>query len=130
MDLKGEKKIWREEKVGKKFLNAYNGLCVFVRVTKHFFYLHLPIWIVEIILGIYFHIAGLEWAVLVMAVGLLLFAEVVNTAIEIDIDLTSPGYHPYARDTKDVAATGVALSGIIALIVTLIIFLPKIFSLI
>ena len=54
--------------------------------------------------------------------------EALNTAIEIDIDLTSPEYHPFARDTKDVAAAAVLLSVFMAIVVGLIIFLPKIIS--
>lgn len=55
--------------------------------------------------------------------------ETLNTAIEIDIDLTSPEYHPFARDTKDVAAGAVLLSVFISLVVATIIFIPKIWLL-
>jgi diacylglycerol kinase len=58
-----------------------------------------------------------------------LVAESINTAIEIDIDLTSPQYHPYARDTKDVAAGAVLISVIGAVIIGAIIFVPKILML-
>jgi len=64
---------------------------------------------------------------LVFSIGFVVVSEVFNTAIEIDIDLTSPGYHPFARDTKDVAAAAVVLSIIIASIIGMIVFLPKIF---
>jgi len=60
---------------------------------------------------------------LVLAAGLVLSAEAFNTAIEIDINLTSPEYHPYARDTKDVAAGAVLIASITALIIGLLIFL-------
>ena len=66
---------------------------------------------------------------LLFAVGFVLVSEAFNTAIEIDIDLTSPDFHPYARDTKDAAAAAVLLSAFTALAVGLIIFLPKIFKL-
>ncbi len=56
--------------------------------------------------------------------------EALNTAIEIDIDLTSPEYHPFARDTKDVAAGAVLLSVFVAVIVGLIVFLPKVLDMI
>ena len=46
--------------------------------------------------------------------------------MEIDINLTFPEYHPYARDTKDVAAGAVLLAAIVALVVGFIVFLPKI----
>ena len=75
-----------------------------------------------IALGFYFHIAKIEWFMLILAAGFVLTAEAFNTAIEIDIDLTSPDYHPYARDTKDVAAGAVLISAITALIIGVMIF--------
>lgn len=77
-----------------------------------------------IVLGFYFNVSSLEWIALVFAIGLVFISEAFNTAIEIDIDLTSPEYHPYARDTKDVAAAAVLISVLVAVIVGLIIFLP------
>lgn len=71
-----------------------------------------------------------EWLFLIFAIGIVLITEALNTAFEIDIDLTSPTYHPYARDTKDVAAGAVLLAVIMAGIIGFIIFLPKIIVLI
>ncbi len=76
----------------------------------------------------YSWISSLEWIALVFAIGGVFVTETLNTAIEIDIDLTSPEYHPFARDTKDVAAAAVLLSVFVAIIVGLIIFLPKIMN--
>ena len=61
--------------------------------------------------------------------GLVVVCEAINTAIEIDIDLTSPGYHPYARDAKDVAAGAVSLTIIMAGVIGAIIYLPKVIAL-
>jgi diacylglycerol kinase len=61
---------------------------------------------------------------LVFAGGFVLVAEAFNTAIEIDIDLTSPEYHPYAKDTKDVAAGAVLIAACTAALIGLIIFVP------
>ena len=81
------------------------------------------------IFGIWLHIDASEWAVLIMAMTAVFVAEAFNTAIEIDIDLTSPDYHPYARDTKDVAAGAVLITVLGAIVVGLIIFLPKLLPL-
>ncbi len=78
------------------------------------------------VLGTWLHIAPIEWAILIVAMTVVFVAESFNTAIEIDIDLTSPQYHPYARDTKDVAAGAVLLAVIGAVLVGCIIFIPKI----
>ena len=86
--------------------------------------------ILLVILGFYFRISEMEWVALVFAFGLVVISEAFNTAIEIDINLTSPEFHPYARDTKDVAAGAVVLAVIVSAIIGLIIFLPKVFNMI
>jgi len=126
MNSSNEKKAWREVKYSQKFLNAFRGIYVFIKTTKNLF-IHIPVALVVILLGFYYHVSGLEWIALVFAIGFVFVAETFNTAIEIDIDLTSPQYHPYARDTKDVAAAAVLLASFVAVIIGLIIFWPKIF---
>lgn len=126
MDLEQEKKAWREVKYGNKFRNAFRGLKVFSVTTRHLL-MHVLAALLAIFLGFYFRISSLEWIAIIFSIGLVMISEVFNTAIEIDIDLTSPDYHPYAKDTKDVAAAAVLLSVILSIIVGGIIFLPKIF---
>ena len=78
-------------------------------------------------LGFVFNISQTEWLFVVMSIGAVLTAEAFNTALEFDIDLTSPQYHEYAKYTKDVAAGAVLITSTMAVIVGLMIFLPKIF---
>ena len=59
---------------------------------------------------------------IIFAAGLVLVAEAFNTAIEIDMNLTSPEHHPYAKDTKDVAAGAVLISSVVAAVVGILIF--------
>ncbi len=108
-------------KRAKSFTYAGRGIWVFVKST-HNAWIHLVVLAVAIALGIYFNITVVEWMMLVLAGGFVLVAEAFNTAIEIDIDLTSPEYHPYAKDTKDVAAGAVLISAVTALIIGLFIF--------
>jgi diacylglycerol kinase len=126
MDSPKEKKAWRKVKYSQTFLNAFRGLYVVFKTTRNIF-VHIFAAVLTIIFGFYYHVSNLEWLALVFAIGFVFVSETFNTAIEIDIDLTSPEYHPFARDTKDVAAAAVLLSSITAVIVGLIVFLPKIF---
>lgn len=123
-----EKKDWKKVKFNQRFLNAFRGIYVFLRTTCHFFYIHIPIYLVMIFLGVCFKISEAEWLAIVFSIGLMFISEAFNTAIEIDIDLTSPEFHPYARDTKDVAAGAVLISVFMAIIIGLIIFFPLIFT--
>ncbi|MFZ3012015.1 MAG: diacylglycerol kinase family protein [Minisyncoccia bacterium] len=126
MDLEQEKKAWKKVKYSQKFLNAFRGMYIVWKTTR-LISVHVISAVAVIIAGFYFNVSDLEWVVLVFAIGLVIISEVFNTAIEIDIDLTSPEYHPYAKDTKDVAAAAVLLSVFVAVIAGLIVFLPKIF---
>lgn len=125
IDPKKEHQVWREVKYANKFRNAFRGISIFAKTTKHF-PLQFGASVCAVFLGFYFHVSGLEWVALVFAIGLVIISEAFNTAIEIDIDLTSPEYHPYARDTKDVSAAAVLLASFVAAIVGIIIFVPKI----
>lgn len=109
----------------RSFVHAFRGLGIILR-TQHNAWVHLFFAIVAICAGFYFHISSSEWFALIISTGFVLVAEAFNTAMEIDIDLTSPDFHPYARDTKDVAAGAVLISVIVSAIIGIIIFLPKI----
>jgi len=111
---------------GKSFTHAFRGLRILLK-TQHNSWIQLVLAGVVVFLGIIFAISAIEWILLILAIGLVLAAEAFNTAFEIDIDLTSPTYHPYARDTKDVAAGAVLITSIMAIVIGLIIFLPKFF---
>jgi diacylglycerol kinase (ATP) len=125
MEGRNNKKNFSAKKTAKSFTYAGRGLRIFFSMT-HNAWIQVTLFSVAIFLGVYFCITRTEWMMLVFAGGFVLVAEAFNTAIEVDIDLTSPTYHPYARDTKDVAAGAVLLSAITALIIGLIIFVPYI----
>lgn len=108
-------------KRAKGFTHAGRGVWVFLKTT-HNAWIHIAILIMAVIAGLCFHITYVDWMLLIFAGGLVLSAEAFNTAIEIDIDLTSPQYHPYARDTKDVAAGAVLIAAITAAIIGIGIF--------
>jgi diacylglycerol kinase len=113
-------------KRAKSFTHAGRGVYIFIKTT-HNAWVHIAALISAVSLGFYFGITRTEWMFLIFAGGFVIVSEAFNTALEIDIDLTSSEYHPYAKDTKDVAAGAVLLSACTALIVGLIIFVPYLF---
>ena len=72
---------------------------------------------------------GAELAVLVLAIGLVLATEALNTALEALVDLASPGFHPLAKIAKDVSAAGVLLAALTAAIVGLAVLVPRLLAL-
>lgn len=124
MNNKSEKESFSIVKRARSLVYASNGIRIFLKTT-HNAWVHIFIGAIAVYLGFYFHISSTEWLFVVLAIGMVLVAECFNTAIEFDIDLTSPEYHPYAKYTKDVAAGAVLLASITAIVIGLIIFLPK-----
>ena len=107
----------------KSFAHAGRGILVLLKTTPNA-WIHIVALVAVIALGFYYHITTTEWIILVFACGFVLVSEAFNTAIEIDINLTSPEYHPYARDIKDVSAGAVLISAITACIIGILIFIP------
>lgn len=110
-------------KRAKNFAYAGRGIWLLLKTTPNA-WIQVIILCVAVGFGFFFGITKIEWVLLILASGFVLTAEAFNTAIEIDINLTSPNYHPYAKDTKDVAAGAVLISAITALIIGILIFVP------
>lgn len=109
----------------KSATHAWRGFGILIKTT-HNVWGHIFFGLLATYLGYILKISTTEWLFIIFAIGLVIITEAINTAVEIDIDLTSPEEHPYARDTKDVAAGAVLLSVVVAVLVGAIIFLPKI----
>ena len=82
---------------------------------------HLIATVVVVAAGFFFGITRTEWMIVVLCIGVVIAAELFNTAIE---RLVSPERHPIAGFVKDVAAGAVLLCAVAAAIVGGIIFLP------
>lgn len=121
MRKRGERERFSMVKRAKSFSYAGRGLWIFLKTT-HNAWVHLVVLAIAVALGFYFDISHTDWMLLVFAGGMVLAAEAFNTAVEIDVDLTSPTYHPYARDTKDVAAGAVLIAAVTALVIGIGIF--------
>src|SRR3989344_8909102 len=106
MDSLKEKNAWNIVKRAQSFTHAFRGIRLFVAMTPNA-RIHLLAVFLVVFAGFYLKVSSFEWLALILVIGFVLVAEAFNTAIEIDINLTSPEYHPYARDTKDVAAGAV-----------------------
>ena len=65
--------------------------------------------------GVVLRFSALAWAVVALAIGLVLTAELLNTAVEAVVDLVSPHEHPLAKRAKDLAAAGVLAASLAAL---------------
>ena len=77
--------------------------------------------------GFFFNISTNEWIVQILAIGLVMSIEGMNTAIEEIANFIHPEHHKKIGLIKDIAAGAVFIAAVFASIVGLIIYLPKIF---
>jgi diacylglycerol kinase len=87
---------------------------------------HAAITATVIIAGFVLRVSLTEWAILIVTIGLVWQAELMNTALEAIVDKASPELHPLARVAKDCAAGAVIISAITAVCVGLVVFVPKV----
>jgi undecaprenol kinase len=107
---------------------AVQGL-VDVWNTQPNFRLHVCAGLAVISLGAVCSLSATEWLWVSFAIGLVLFAELMNTAIEQTVDLVvGLRYDPLARQVKDVAAGCVLMAAVIALVIGCLTFGPRLLA--
>lgn len=87
--------------------------------------IHLSMVLLTTLCGILFCISYTEWLLCLVCFGMVVSAELVNSAIETVVDLISPNHHPLAKRAKDIAAGAVLITAITSAIIGLMIFVPK-----
>jgi diacylglycerol kinase len=108
----------------ESFACAFRGIAALLRSEIHA-RIHLAATILVVALGWWFQITRGAWLAIVLAIGLVWVAEALNTAIEYVADLAHPDEHPEVKKLKDLAAAAVLFASIVALIVGLLIFWPR-----
>jgi len=107
---------------------AIEGILYAVRNQRHMrnhFLVALGILGAVLLLGV----SSLEFILLVISVSFVLFAELINTAVELCVDIVCPDYHPLAKAAKDVAAGAVLTAAIGAAVMGYLILSQYIFPL-
>ena len=112
----------------QSFSHAFNGIKILLS-EEHNVWIHLLAACITILLGFILHISITEWIALLFAIGFVLAMEAINSAIENLADYVSPDKNELIKKVKDLSAAAVLISATTALVVGLIIFLPKIIAL-
>ena len=79
---------------------------------------------------LYFQVTRAEMAIIFIMIAGVLVAEIVNTIMERVVNVLEPRVNPYARLIKDLSASAVLLTAILATIIGLIVFIPYIIKII
>lgn len=104
--------------------NAANGI-IYSATTQRNIRIQLVLAVIVMVLSLFYGLNTAEFLCLLFAVFMVIFAELINTAIETVVDLFVDVYHPKAKISKDVAAGAVVLAACNALVVGYFIFFKE-----
>lgn len=107
------------------FRYAFSGI-IFLIKSEYNARIHLVILILVVIAGIVLKISPAHWIAVLLVSGLVIASECFNTALEYLSDAVAHDTNPMIGKAKDVAAAGVLVSALAAVITGLIIFIPAI----
>lgn len=107
------------------FRFAWEGFKYFI-TSEHNAWIHIAVTLAVIGFGTYCKISRMEWIAVCIAIAFVFSAEILNTAIEKLCDIVMPQQHESIKHIKDISAAAVLLCSVIACIIGLLIFLPKI----
>jgi len=112
-----------------KFIESFNAAVegfFYVVKTERNMRIHFLLAILLLLLGIFLNFTPGEMMMLTLAITLVLAAEMINTAVELIVDIiVRLEYHPIARIIKDISAGAVLLAAINAIIVGYLLFIGK-----
>ena len=91
--------------------------------------IHITAAILVIIFGIYFNLSISEWILVFFAISIVLISELINSSIELAVDLYTTKFNSLAMVAKDTAAAAVVISAFTAAFIGLYVFLPKVLNL-
>jgi diacylglycerol kinase (ATP) len=127
------------------FVYAFEGVAYVVRTQRNA-RVHLLAAGLVILAGACFRIAAIEWGILALTVGAVFGAEMINTALELQVDLASSApknagsstprgagpaaFDPKAKAAKDAGAGAVLITALAAVAVGVSIFGPRLWALI
>lgn len=106
----------------RSFLYAFSGIAQAIK-TQRSMRIHLFAAVFAIIMGLVTRLTPVEWAIIILLIGLVLAFECLNTTIEATLDRQSTEYHPLTRIAKDAAAGAVLIMAITSVAVGLIIYI-------
>lgn len=124
LESRDERKKLGLHRFFRSFRYSFQGLSYAARNEQSILVMIIAL-ILTLVFGIFLNISLLEWFFILVAIGLVLGTELLNTAIEATIDLISPNYHPLARIAKDTASASVFIYSFIAFIIGCLVFIPK-----
>ena len=112
----------------KRLMNAFgfafSGLKTVLLEGRNF-QIQLGVFVVVLVAAFWLQCSPIEWMFLLMASGIVFVAEMLNSALELLCDHVTPDKHFAIKRVKDIAAGAALVASLFAVVVGLIVFIPK-----
>lgn len=109
------------------FGHAIDGV-VYVVSHERNAQIHFVVSLVAIALSIWLQLSIWQWALVLLAIGLVFTSEMLNTVVELLVDLSTQEIHPLAKHAKDVAAGAVLLMAVVSAAIGFLVLGPPLLS--
>ena len=117
--------VKKNKNVEQALKNATNGIMLAAKGEKSI-HREFGITIVVLILAAIFKISKIELILVILAIALVIVTEMINTAIELCIDIYTDKFNMYAKKAKDIAAGAVVISIVFAGFIGTFVFYDKV----
>ncbi len=111
----------------RSFRYAFAGISYVIRTQRNA-WIHAMISACVISMGVWLDLTRAEWALIVLTMGVVWTAEIMNTALETLVDLVSPEPHSLAELAKDCAAAAVLVAASMAVVIGLLVLGPPLWE--
>lgn len=112
----------------RSFSFSISGLKYAYKYEQSMF-VHVIATICVITANIIFKVQPIEWLITVLAIGMVLAAELINTAIEAIVDMVTLEFHPLAKIAKDCGSAATFVLAVMAAVIGVVVYLPHILEL-
>ena len=106
------------------FRCAFEGL-KYVLSAERNARIHLAMAILVILVSAWLQLSAIEWVLIISAIALVFAGEMLNTVVELTIDLITEEWNPLAKRAKDVAAGAILVAAVAAAIMGLLVLGPR-----
>ncbi len=106
------------------FRYAMEGLWYVLRAERNA-RIHLIMAVLVILVGAWLQLSAIEWVLMIAAIALVFAGEMLNTVVELTIDLITPERNSLAKRAKDVAAGAILVAAVAAAVMGLLILGPR-----
>ncbi|MFN3705220.1 MAG: diacylglycerol kinase family protein [Thermoflexales bacterium] len=115
-------------KLLRAFQFAFEGIGYALRTQRNM-RIHLAVALMVVVVGAALRLSATEWAILALTIGLVMQAELLNTALEALVDHVAPTFQPLAKVAKDCSAGAVLIVALAAAAAGVCIFVPRLWAL-